>query len=347
MGATNVKRAFAAWAGKVPPNSMICLVYMALVSMDSDPHPWFGQGHEALAQHALGREAPQSDKEARADLRAVERAVGPLLAGGVIVADRRPAPRGTGPRTVRYRLMLPVPTEDVPRNASDDRPTDSVTDDPRFPASRPTENVQTTHGNRGTEEEEELGGEKGGVNQSARAPEATRPPTAEPNGLTDEPSRAATQQAHRAADEIAARRWLGDQYYLTDDLAAQIIAIAEERSPTPIGNLIPYLRRMQKDEHGKPKRDLADIVDAVMDQAQRAEVERQPDDDPHDPFPQVDKQTERDRPPLAAVPSRETARPGPGKAAVAELDATHAKICITLGCERCARVRAEQELASA
>ena len=74
MGASNVLAAYAKWAGKVPPTSMQLLVYMAAVSKDSDRRPWFGQGHQALAQHALGRPAPTRG----ADIAAVERALAPL-----------------------------------------------------------------------------------------------------------------------------------------------------------------------------------------------------------------------------------------------------------------------------
>lgn len=345
MGATNVKRAYAIWAGKVPPQPMVVLLYMALVSMDSDRAPWFGQGHEALAEHALGRKPAATKKELDANQRAVERAVAPLLEAGALIADRKPAPRANAPRTGRYRLSLG--REDVPRNASDEPPTESVPDVPRNTSQRPTETVDTSHGNRGTEEEEETGGEKGGVNQSVQAPEADRPPTAQPDGLTDEPSHAANGKARRAADEIAARRWLGEEYYLPDDLAAQVVAVAEKRSPTPIKYLVPYLRGMQVDKDGTPKRDLADIVEAVQLHGHQADDDQELDDDPYEEDPPA---AEPERVPLAVVPPTVTGpstQRGPGKAAQAALDATHAKICNTVGCERCARVRAEQELASA
>lgn len=95
--------AYLLYAGRVPPLSMQCLIYMALVSMDGDDQPWFGMGHEALAELALGRPKPITES----DLRAVRRAIEPLLAEA-IEADRRPANRGDGPSTVRYRLNLDV-----------------------------------------------------------------------------------------------------------------------------------------------------------------------------------------------------------------------------------------------
>lgn len=164
MGASNVAAAFATWAGKVPPLSMQVLTYMALVSRDADRQPWFGQGHAALAVHALGRAEPVT----KADIAAVERAVAPLAKAGAIKADRRASVRRDGPSTVRYRLVLW--TVDVPRNSGGvnaedidqstvdnpaedpQRPTESGTDVPRNPEPRPTESVATPPGNRGTEE---------------------------------------------------------------------------------------------------------------------------------------------------------------------------------------------------
>jgi hypothetical protein len=167
MGASNVAAAYSTWAGKVPPLSMQVLTYMALVSKDSDRQPWFGQGHAALAVHALGRPEPAT----KADIAAVERAVAPLAKAGAIRVDRRASVRRDGPSTVRYRLVLwPV---DVPRNPGDvtaedidesivdnpaqdpQRPTESGTHVPRNPGRRPTESGATSHGNRGTEEYEE------------------------------------------------------------------------------------------------------------------------------------------------------------------------------------------------
>lgn len=102
VGATNVATAYALYAGRVPATSMCLLAYMALVSKDNDSRPWFGKGHAALADAALGRQLPHT----RADIAAVERAITPLLAVGAIEADRRGSVRTSGPNTVRYRLNL-------------------------------------------------------------------------------------------------------------------------------------------------------------------------------------------------------------------------------------------------
>jgi hypothetical protein len=102
MGARNAMAAYTKFASLVPLPSLVCLVYMALISMDSDDHPWFGKGHEALAEHALGRPLPITES----DLRAVRRAVAPLVAAKAIVVDRRGAVRIDGANTIRYRLQL-------------------------------------------------------------------------------------------------------------------------------------------------------------------------------------------------------------------------------------------------
>jgi hypothetical protein len=147
--------AYAKYAGKVPPISMQVLAYMALVSVDSDRQPWYGQGHHAIAEHALGRTAPITD----ADIRAVERALAPLAKVGAIRTDRKAAVRRDGPNTARYRLNLDltgsdahapripsdVPASSVPSGSTTiehgdpPRPTESVADAPRNPAARPTE----------------------------------------------------------------------------------------------------------------------------------------------------------------------------------------------------------------
>ena len=120
MGASNVLAAYTAWAGKVPATSMQLLAYMAAVSLDSDPEPWFGMGHEALAVHALGHREPTD-----AALRAVRRAIAPLRRAGAISVARRSAPRRGGASTVRYRLHLDgaaTATESIDERAVDNPP---------------------------------------------------------------------------------------------------------------------------------------------------------------------------------------------------------------------------------
>jgi hypothetical protein len=102
VGARNALKAYALYAGKVPPLSMQILTYMATVSKDADESPWFSQGHEALAVFALGRSGPITES----DLRAVQRALRPLFDAKAITQDRAPAPRRNAPSTARYRLEL-------------------------------------------------------------------------------------------------------------------------------------------------------------------------------------------------------------------------------------------------
>ncbi len=101
MGATNALLALKRWSGKVPGASMLALTYMALVSKDKDDWPWYGNGQEAIAEFGLGRPNPD-----RTDLRAVQRAIGPLLAAGAITVDRAGANRGDGNTLARYRLNI-------------------------------------------------------------------------------------------------------------------------------------------------------------------------------------------------------------------------------------------------
>lgn len=118
MGASNAMAAYAKYAGTVPPLSMTLLVFMALVSIDDDVDPWYGQGHAALARMALGRGRHAVVEES--DLKAVERAITPLRKVGAITTDRVASVRRNGPHTARYRLHLKM--EAV---CTDSRPTNS------------------------------------------------------------------------------------------------------------------------------------------------------------------------------------------------------------------------------
>ena len=113
MGASNAIAALGTYAGLVPATSMVLLLRMALVSKDDDPHPWYGEGHEALARQALGRGRHAALE--RKDVKAVERAIEPLAAIGAITADRKASVRRDGPSTVRYRLNLHTPIPPRPR----------------------------------------------------------------------------------------------------------------------------------------------------------------------------------------------------------------------------------------
>jgi hypothetical protein len=172
MGASNVLAAYRMWGEKLPPKSMLILIYMAATSLDSDESPWFGRGHEHLAEHALFRPPPIT----AADSRAVERAMTPLLSLGAIVADRKASVRRDGPHTARYRLALgPCDARRKLTGVNDQdsqRPTKTGTDARRFSDSRPTK----TDGERsslGETEEQASGVPARGQWESPNAPSAS------------------------------------------------------------------------------------------------------------------------------------------------------------------------------
>lgn len=101
MGASNALDAFRRFGGQVPPTSLVLLLYMALVSKDAHEWPYCRLGQHALAEHALHRPDPDE-----ADLRAVQRALKPLLDCGAVTVDRAGAQRADGNVTARYRLNL-------------------------------------------------------------------------------------------------------------------------------------------------------------------------------------------------------------------------------------------------
>jgi hypothetical protein len=150
MGASNALAAYALYGGKVPPTSLTLLVYMALVSLDTDTEPWWSQGHAMLAIQCLGRDPlvetgdeEEDRKAARAAAAAVERAVKPLFGAGAITVARHSSGHPGRHINVRYRLWLvkPAPDELRPRlyrNASPETGDDGP--DPSVP-----------HGNRGVQ----------------------------------------------------------------------------------------------------------------------------------------------------------------------------------------------------
>jgi hypothetical protein len=166
MGARNVAAAYQRWAGKVPGTSMQILVYMALVSKDSDDWPWYGQGQASLAEMAMGRPNP-----GRADLRAVQRAMTPLLDAGAVTVDRAGAARNDGNSTARYRLNI-TDRGDAARHKWQQTPvgkrrTSSPPEDPQHPTKsgsntrrkvtqHPTVSDPTPDGNRRTKDKEKI-----------------------------------------------------------------------------------------------------------------------------------------------------------------------------------------------
>jgi hypothetical protein len=225
MGARNVVDAYRRWAGRVPGTSMQLLVYMAVVSKDSDDWPWYGQGQASLAEFAMGRENPD-----RSDLRAVSRAMGPLLDAGAVSVDRAGAARGDGNTTARYRLNLSEAadearekweqTYDGKRRASDARreprhTTKSGRDIRRFPTQHTTVSDATYDGNRRTKEKEKTKrSEK--TEEEGRSKTASHPPRAtDADVIPIDRSKRPTGRAQQTLIEAALRREAARQAHAT------------------------------------------------------------------------------------------------------------------------------------
>lgn len=112
MGAGNAMRVYQLY-GHLDDKPLRVLVFMALTARDDDIKPWFGLGHQVLAERAL------SLKPDDAGLRAVRRAVTKLHQAGAITTIARPTNRG---RHVHYQLWLLSPSPDAHRPTSVDKP---------------------------------------------------------------------------------------------------------------------------------------------------------------------------------------------------------------------------------
>lgn len=120
------------------------LAYMAHVSRDDDPEPWFGMGHAALAYHALGRDLDEHGEASQADLRAVRRGITTLLDIGAITVIRPANGRRSEHKTVCYRLHLHAPAKADERR-TDDEPQASDPPDDRRTLSGPTVGRSVVH----------------------------------------------------------------------------------------------------------------------------------------------------------------------------------------------------------
>lgn len=165
MGAANVASAYRLYAD-LPGASFKLLGYMALISLDRDPEPWFGQGADELAVRALGRRVADS-----AAIKAVERAMSPLFEAGAVTTTRHSSGRDGRRFPARYRLWLLEPAPPGKRgvdNQPDETghpaetggrsgyaPPGNRTSTPRKPSEHPPETVQAPPGNRGAKEYEE------------------------------------------------------------------------------------------------------------------------------------------------------------------------------------------------
>lgn len=223
MGASNALAAFRRWAGKVPGASMMLLTYMSLISKDKDDWPWFGQGQEALAEFALGRENPD-----RADIRAVSRAMQPLLDAGAVTVDRASAARSDGNTTARYRLNITDRADEERRKWEEthdgNRRTSKPSKDPqrttvsghdvrRKPTQRTTVSDATYDGNRRTKEEEDQEErENQGIRvlpTTASRPLRAKPPDANPTPvipLYPDSANAPDEKPYRAPPTFG-RQW--------------------------------------------------------------------------------------------------------------------------------------------
>lgn len=111
MGAANAIAAYRAWS-HLGDRALRVLAYMALVARDGDAEPWFGLGHEALSEQALGHPLNGNEKDREAALRAVRRAITELHQAGAITTAKRPTNQG---RRVHYRLWIDGPSPDAQR----------------------------------------------------------------------------------------------------------------------------------------------------------------------------------------------------------------------------------------
>ena len=153
MGASNAQAAFALYASKVTAKPLLVLVYMALVSKDADAEPWWSQGHEILAENAMGRDPLQLTGDEKADAlaieamrRAVERTITPLFDVGAITVARHSSGRPGNPIHVRYRLWLVHPAPDEKRrvenrSAPDEKCRARTPSTRRKTSEHPTKNV--------------------------------------------------------------------------------------------------------------------------------------------------------------------------------------------------------------
>ena len=206
MGATNALDAYRRFTGRVPATSLVLLTYMALISKDAHDWPYCRLGQHALAEFALGRIQPDTT-----DLRAVQRAMKPLLDIGAVTVDRAGAQRADGNVTARYRLNLHEradkaraeweTTPDGKRRVSDGRrdpqhPTKSGGDTRRKVTRHPTVFDETPDENRRPKE-------TGGDMRSDKTKEEGSSETASHPPRAQAPNVVPFRRTNRAADAIA------------------------------------------------------------------------------------------------------------------------------------------------
>jgi hypothetical protein len=115
VGAANVLRVYHSWRRHLDDRPFCLLAYMALIARDQDAEPWFGQGHAALAELALGMDVPTEAKQRDAVLRKVRRHITPLFAAGAICTRKRARYGRYVKSQVQYRLHLDAPCDCEPQ----------------------------------------------------------------------------------------------------------------------------------------------------------------------------------------------------------------------------------------
>ena len=138
MGAHNALAIRQQYGRRLPSSTMHVLTYMALVSLDDDPNPWFSQGHLVLAEFGLFREVTCRCGHCRAcrtHFEAVRRALKPALDLGAVTLERGGSRhRQDGRNTALYRLNLAGAVSIDPGPDRDDEPrshpTQTVSDSP-------------------------------------------------------------------------------------------------------------------------------------------------------------------------------------------------------------------------
>lgn len=195
MGASNAMRVYQAWGPRLADRPLRALTYMALVARDGDAQPWFGLGHDALSELALGCALNGDPRHNDAALRSVRRVITELRRAGAVTLLKAP----TQGRHAHYRLWLDGPSPDAQRpvNNPAGEPVDTgESPDAQRPtakrvtgrsASRPPDAQRPTHIRK--EEERGANTSKAPVVTANCGRRARDPPQSLPANETDTPSR--------------------------------------------------------------------------------------------------------------------------------------------------------------
>lgn len=120
MGGQLVKRVWAASfmeserGNPLTANERQILLYMATVAHDSDPHPKYWAGREALATHALGRCIPVEEKARDSVFKSVSIACRLLVSRGAIRLANTARPGRSQEYELTVDNLLPVGWREEP-----------------------------------------------------------------------------------------------------------------------------------------------------------------------------------------------------------------------------------------